>query len=75
MFNLEKQAREEQWTLQEFIFTLRKKYGKSHADQFLVAQGYFSSIEAIEEWLNRDWFPDDATIYMEPLNKDSYRPS
>lgn len=75
MFELLEKAKDEQWSLDEFVLTLIDKFGKSHAFQFLVSQGYFDSIEAIEEWINRDWYPGDSVFYFDCNPESTYKPS
>ena len=75
MHELLQKAKEERWSLNEFIMTLINKFGKSHGLQFLVSQGYFDSIEAIEEWINRDWDPDEVVFYFDTDPESTYKPS
>ena len=74
MFELLQKAKEERWSLNEFIMTLINKFGKSHAYQFLVSQEFFKSEEEIENWINRDWDPDEIVFYFDSSDY-SYRPS
>ena len=74
MFQLLQKAKEEQWSLNEFIMTLISKFGESHSFQFLVSQEFFESEEAIKEWLERDWDPDEVKFHFNS-DPESYRPS
>ena len=73
MFELLQKAKDEQWSLNEFIMTLINKFGEVHGYQFLVSQGYFKNIEAIKEWLERDWDPDEVVFYFD-TDPETYRP-
>ena len=72
MFELLQQAKEEKWSLKEFVLTLLDKFEKSHSYQFLISQGYFKNTQEIEEWIYGDWTPDDSVFYFD-CNPDKYR--